>query len=254
MGTRAGSTIGAFLLSIPVSAILLMAIFGIPRLAPGVGGDGNWQDPRQLFANLTGRSSNGSDVFDQYHSGAGQPATEDPFGRGAPDRQMGGGAVASAPRWGESQAVDRGAPPIRREMEAGASEWPFSRTDARPSATGEGGRPNASPMAESLLASRGGAGADPSRGGAQITWGDARRQLAEWGISDFHLEPGLDGDSYLFVCTFSPGDDPRVTHRFEAETSDPLTAVASVLNQIDGWLQQRHAARSQQIIEPFSSR
>lgn len=246
---RAGSTFGTFLLSIPVSAILLMAIFGIPRLAPGVGGDGNWQDPRQLFAKLTGSSSNGADVFDQYHSGAGQPATEDPFGRSMPDRQAGGGSAANAPRWGdppaaEPRGVQSGNAPIRREPGGAASEWPFARTDTRLADAGPGGRPNATPMAESPLASR----------GSQVSWADARRQLAEWGISDFHLEPGLNGDSYLFVCTFSPGDDPRVTHRFEAEASDPLTAVGEVLGQIDGWLQQRHAARSQQIIQPYSGR
>jgi hypothetical protein len=56
------------------------------------------------------------------------------------------------------------------------------------------------------------------------------------------LERGSAEGTFLFVCVFSPGDTPHVTHRFEAEAEDPLIAVNRVVQQIDQWLRNRFAA------------
>ena len=68
---------------------------------------------------------------------------------------------------------------------------------------------------------------------------ESLKKLNSLGVKHYHLERGVDQDSWLFVCLFSPGDDTRVTHRFEAESDDPDGAVAETLKQIDGWLLKR---------------
>ena len=77
-----------------------------------------------------------------------------------------------------------------------------------------------------------------------LSWQAASRKLTELGIEKYHLERGQNEGAFLFVCLFTPGDAPNVTHRFEAEAADPLQAVNQVLGEIDRWLQQRYAANS----------
>lgn len=247
MSSKAGSSIGAFLLSLPVSAMLLMMVFGVPRFAPGTNGESGWDQARQFISRLRGESNRAPDeMFGEYPPPPTRVPMDDPF---APVSQGSSGA-AEAPRWGASPAS--GTPPSREDVPTGASTsppaWPFvGLVSSGPSATPA---ENAAPRM-----SQGGewAGEVPSRRdslGAALTWTEARRRLTELGIDQFHLEPGLQRDHFLFVCLFSPGDDPRVTHRFEAEAADPLLAVQDVLSQIDGWLSQRFADRAQQIIPP----
>jgi hypothetical protein len=245
MGAKSGGTIGTFLLSVPVAAILLMAVFGVPRLAPGTNGDGGgWQDPRQFFANLSGTQAQQNELFADYQ-GAPPAAGQDPFaGPGSPQPR----GPSEAPRWGANAAAPdtasapapEGAPSARQGE---ISNWPLRNAHVRAAAN---------VPAEEARHSRPflGAGETPGQAGgvaetsATLTWKEARRRLAELGIKQFHLEPGFEGDAFLFVCLFSPGDDPSVTHRFEAEASEPLAAVERVLTQIDGWLEQRYASRS----------
>jgi len=68
---------------------------------------------------------------------------------------------------------------------------------------------------------------------------ESLKKLNSLGVKHYHLERGADQDTWLFVCLFSPGDDTRVTHRFEAESEDPEGAVSETLKQIDGWLLKR---------------
>jgi hypothetical protein len=82
--------------------------------------------------------------------------------------------------------------------------------------------------------------ADPAQ--PPLTWREAARELEELGIQNFHLERGTEAQSFLFVCSFAPGDSPQVTLRFEAEAQDPLAAVSNVLDQVNVWLRRRFAA------------
>lgn len=66
-----------------------------------------------------------------------------------------------------------------------------------------------------------------------LTWADAVRRLKELGIRDFRLLPSETSDDFHFCCFYTPTDDPRITHRFEAEASDPLRAVEKVLAQVE---------------------
>src|SRR6202034_258681 len=71
---------------------------------------------------------------------------------------------------------------------------------------------------------------DPS-----VSWKDAVARLNALGIHDFKLLPGDREGEFLFTCRMVSRSNPRVTHLFEAESNEPLSAVEKVLRQIDGW-------------------
>lgn len=250
MSSKAGSSIGAFLLSLPVSAMLLMMVFGVPRFAPGTNGENGWDQARQFFSRLRGDSNRSpEEMFGEYPPPPTRVATEDPF---APTSR--GGGAAEAPRWGDPPPS--GTPASRGSIptgETGSSPaWPFvglvsGGVSAPPAA-------NSPPRRSGPSENEPDARSPRESFGTALTWTEARRRLTELGIEQFHLEPGLQRDHYLFVCLFSPGDEPRVTHRFEAEAAEPLAAVQEVLTQIDGWLSQRYADRARQIISPAGGR
>ena len=72
-----------------------------------------------------------------------------------------------------------------------------------------------------------------------LTWRTAVRRLNALGIRQFRLEPGSREHEFYFCCFLTPRNNPRVTHRFEAEAGDPLQAVEQVLQQITLWQQER---------------
>ena len=72
-----------------------------------------------------------------------------------------------------------------------------------------------------------------------LNWGAAVRRLNELGISDFQLAPGQRANQFLFACTYTPPEAPRIVHRFEAEAAEPLAAVGEVLRQVEEWRSRR---------------
>lgn len=227
MGSRPGSSIGAFLMSLPVSAMLLMAVFGVPRFAPGTSGESNWQNAKQFFTSLT--------------ESGGQTTARDPFGNptGPGGDSAAPFAAAEAPHWGganDAVADNNERAPLPRRFGNGSGDRDHATRseDSHPLVRPAGSRSQA------------------ASGPATITWKEARRKLADLGVSQFHLEPGLSGDEFLFVCLLTPGGDTSVTQRFEAEAADPLVAVEQVLTQIDQWLSQQYARESQALSFPQS--
>ena len=94
MSSRPGGSIGAFLMSLPVSAMLLMAVFGVPKFAPGTGGESGWQNAKQFFTSLTQSTPNSA-------------TAEDPFRRGSVSRNGEfESESAEAPQWGVPDRVE----------------------------------------------------------------------------------------------------------------------------------------------------
>jgi len=73
----------------------------------------------------------------------------------------------------------------------------------------------------------------------ELTWQDAVRNLNELGIRNFRLEPARQPGQFVFVCSLTPTNSPRVSYQFEAEADEPLKAVEKVLSQIDEWQQRK---------------
>jgi hypothetical protein len=72
------------------------------------------------------------------------------------------------------------------------------------------------------------------------SWKRAVARLNALGIRDYQLQPGERDGEFNFSCRFAARGNPRVIHRFEAESADPLDAVNQVLRQLDDW-RARHA-------------
>lgn len=72
-----------------------------------------------------------------------------------------------------------------------------------------------------------------------LTWQQAVDRLTQLGIRTFRLTPDSGQTGYRFVCFVTSVDDPRISRRFEAESSDPLIAVGDVLAQVENWNQHR---------------
>ena len=72
-----------------------------------------------------------------------------------------------------------------------------------------------------------------------LTWQSAVERLNQLDIRNFRLEPGHKAGLFVFICSYTPADTPRVTYRFEAGADEPLKAVEKVLEQIVEWQQRR---------------
>ncbi|QDT54570.1 hypothetical protein Pan44_26030 [Caulifigura coniformis] len=60
-------------------------------------------------------------------------------------------------------------------------------------------------------------------------------KLRAMGVDRFHLEPGLEAGQYLFVCQVEAAGEAGTIHRFEAEAADPAAAVTEVTRQLSDW-------------------
>ncbi len=67
----------------------------------------------------------------------------------------------------------------------------------------------------------------------QLTWRQAVDRLNTLGASTYRLTPGMHPQEFRFVCFVTSVDDMRITRRFEAESADPLVAVEKVLAQVE---------------------
>lgn len=72
-----------------------------------------------------------------------------------------------------------------------------------------------------------------------LTWQRAVERLNGLDIRNFRLEPGHQLGQFVFICSYTPPDNPRVSYRFEAVADEPLKAVEKVLEQIVQWQQSR---------------
>ncbi|MFG0332139.1 MAG: hypothetical protein ACF8TS_02150 [Maioricimonas sp. JB049] len=266
MSSKAGSTVATALVSAPLGALAMMAVFGIPQFTAVVASPEAEEVPFEEMVPEGGESSRRSlpadDLFRDYNVEDGRyrdprdangnsrfpppggtgAAAVDPFADGRSQGrygqgQYGVGEAAAGPRPGEAGFA---AANNRAALDADPAQmgWPDSAVREAPArASAVGAPPQRQPGADNRP--------EPSRPATanSLTWKQAVRQLNELGIDTYHLERGSQPETFLFVCLFSPGDDPRVTQWFEAEASEPLDAVADVLRQIEQWLQRRFGER-----------
>lgn len=68
-----------------------------------------------------------------------------------------------------------------------------------------------------------------------LTWQGAVEQLNALGIRTYRLTPGDASGVFQFMCLVTSADDPRISRRFEAAASHPLGAVERVLAQVQNW-------------------
>lgn len=241
MSSRAGSTFVTFLVSIPLAAMGLMAVFGVPPLASVIAASRGLSDANRGFSedDRGGRHS-GDNQFEDWDSGTapewkadGTDPTDIAQDTGeTPDRDdLGFSKLPRAEDRNDPRDSRQGRPRSTREA-FGASE-PAEESSAKASSLlspREGAKQRASEFA---LNSSGDLDSRP------VSMKDSLKKLNSLGVKHYHLERGVDQDTWLFVCLFVPGDDTRVTRRFEAESDDPDRAAEETVKQIDDWLLKR---------------
>ena len=240
------------LMLVPLIVVPLLAIFGIPQFMPVIASPSSEEDDSGFAPNAVlgvGRSTR--HTADEMLASASS--------RLNPDQKMAESFAANA---GQSQAnpfrefeqpsLDN---PLKQQPEAtwvppliSMAGWELDSkqsSEARP-ANRDRGRPHDSAFLslddfsrERKLARKRNK-RDPAfiKPETPLTWQSAVRWLNELGIHHYQLEPGQHENEFYFSCSFSPGNNSRITQRFEAEAAEPLRAVEKVLVQIENW--QKH--------------
>ena len=243
MSSRAGSTFLTFLVSIPLAAMGLMVVFGVPPLA-------------SVIAATRGLTDSKGGLDNDSRSGRDSPQSQfEDWDSGTAPAWKAGDADLSDVEGGTRDATDTdrdelGFSKVPREDED--SDATPSQTKGRRSSPQKGRdnkwEDNSPSDTRPLLSSRGGAkteksafalNTDSDRHTPPASMKESLKKLNSLGVKHYHLERGSDQDTWLFVCLFVPGDDTRLTHRFESESDDPDRAAAETVQQIDSWLLQR---------------
>lgn len=260
-------TFATLLLLIPVGAIPALAIFGIPQFAPVVASplrEGHEGD-RERRVGESARAP-ADDLFhddsdfpsrgDDAPSAPGRLGDSVPISNRNAKRGSSPDQVAELPGRLPSWAEDLGNEDRRPSPggRSGGKDSESSRFAPRRAWDGErsGGdnrlegnetgdspppqgyqRQREQPPERGIPAPRDDANRDA------LTWQGAVHRLNELEIRSFRLEPGRQANQFVFICSYTPSDSPRVSYRFEAESEEPLKAVEKVLAQIDEWQQRR---------------
>ncbi len=246
MRSRSGNPLATLLLSVPLLAMPLMAVFGVPQFMPVIASSMSEHKserdapPRKENVGESLAMNPAPDARSHSYADLRQDeCLDDLFRAASPSRFADQPARHHQVKpWSISEvSVSEGRPrvvdlfatkPGTIEL-TGSSDRPQARSPVRHVSRDVDVRSNSS---QSLKLG-------DERSLAGRTWRQAVRQLNELGIHRFRLEPGHDDADFHFTCEFSPDNDPRITRRFEAEAAEPLQAVERVLQQIDEWNGQR---------------
>ncbi len=293
MGAKIASFLATLLLSIPLAAIGIMAVFGVPQLVPASNSAERNQVLRGFQDALNwGRGNPGADQASPAYEEDAAPFVQNAApmhqnsmqnsavpGNSMPGNLMSGNSMSpgntmassQVPSWAtgagnqgdpRSMAVRRDASTFSSDSNAARgnagmappSHWSNPQTMSANDASRVALNPQANTNSANNLAAANAnmsvnLGANvpvasvstPFNSSEMLTWRQASQRLSDLGVTNFHLERGDKEGTFLFVCLYSPGDAPQVTHRFESQADDPLLAVNQVLQQVDAWMQERFA-------------
>lgn len=265
---RSGLT--TLLLLIPILAVPMLAIFGIPNFAPAVAsplGDEAWREApvdRGGAAPTFGDAAGAQELVAQNGLDFSNNPRQSNLERNIPwpGRTRSEAAERTHPNpessAGNFDGFDRtaavispSAPPRRLPLgqEPGQPPaWPAATQDGAVQPIGYSvpgdfagppkyERPAQTDVEQVGFESSGRRGPRPPRvlpnATPALTWQDAVKRLDELEIDNFRLERGSDQNQFFFMCSYTPPENPQVSYRFEAEASEPLKAVEKVLAQVE---------------------
>lgn len=215
MSDKPVSSFTTLLLAIPLSAIPLMAVFGVPE-----------------FASLSASTD---------------PSVPDIMRRPSQSLADENDSPGASTEGFRNRAADllasTGSPPPSQYDSTPETRWDLASAETTSVAATDPAAPSSvapRPMQTAAVQQQLPIAA-PSATASGLTWRAATHRLDELGITNYRIERGKAADDFLFVCLFSPGADSRIIQRFEAEASDPLLAVEDVLGQVESWLQARYS-------------
>jgi hypothetical protein len=231
-----GSSLTTFLMFLPLIAIPLLAIFGVPEFTPvnastptetnaaAIAIDGPVRKLEPAGAPKRSAFNRNGDVFSPVK----------PDSNAAPGFPSGGLKPEADPFL--NAGGDNDTP--RKPGKQGLNGWELDRDR-------HDGKRSRNRIETSILDERNNSSAGATRGAGMqsvpsmpetnepaVAWQKAVRTLNRMGIEDFLLQPGSRAEEFHFSCICPSPDNPRITRRFEAEDADPLRAVQKVLKQI----------------------
>lgn len=216
MRSTGQSSVATMLLLVPILAIPMLAIFGIPQFAPAVSRLPSDSDP---FVMGNGRGG------DAPAFSATQPWSEEFSPAASRDVASSGTVWADdVPRQSNWTQAESTSAPVATASGQAASARGVQTADRNPPEM-------AAPPVVVPTVFHGSV--------TPLTWKSAVSRLNQLEIRNFRLEPGQQAGQFLFVCSYTPQHNPRLSYRFEAEADEPLKAVEKVLSQIDQWMASR---------------
>jgi len=232
MSSRSGSPIATLLMFVPLVAVPLLAVFGVPKFpslnaSPTEDVDDHFDEP-DWGPGFDQHDS--ADVFASADSDSSFPAG------GPPPFETGG---QSAPARGFSNDPFASESDPEWDLPPDALNGWSLESQAAPGASAGGAPQDATSSADSFPSNPDGSDAGATSAGDPFTWQSAVQRLRDFGIEDYHLQPGHQPELFHFSCLLEPSDNPSVIHRFEAESSQPLEAVRDVVTQIESWVELR---------------
>jgi hypothetical protein len=247
-----GGSFVAILLSVPLTAVALVGVVGVPKL-------------QEM---LSPASSHGDDEFDD---GDFAPRSRSKRGSSRLDREKDQDAVA----WGEESdpadefseslgtrkssksrpSLSRGGKPkpaedsfasdLKEESDDLFSK-PRGRFGSTPKETETAEMYSTEPFKQQspVVRAEHVSPASTPRATGRSDFASSLEKLRSMGIDRFHLEPGLAAGQYLFVCQVEGTGESATVHRFEAEAADPAAAVDDVMKQLAGWQAESSVTRT----------
>lgn len=253
MSSRAGSTFVTFFMSIPVVAAGMVAFFGVPPLSTVIAATRGLNSKLQSMNSEEGEASqSSSSQFEEWDDssapGWNNEGTEESHSHDKPKHKSGEfddlgfsklPKEESEDRSSDGESIEHKPNPRKRRSDSTKRDefaWRDEHLDSSKLKLlpDTGTAESFDGKSDSNFRKVGDKKSD-----APISMKEALKKLNSLGVKNYHLERGADQDTWLFVCLFSPGDDSRVVHRFEAESTEPEGAVAETLKQIDSWLLKR---------------
>lgn len=248
MRSRSGNSLPTLMLTLPLVAIPLMAVFGVPQFVPVIASSVSEDEQEherhmvrrpsgvgESIAPTTTVAANSSQRFESSNEGRLNDLFR-PSGHSRPDSRP---VRAEKTESAESIGLRSSLTASRKDLsdlfgpDAGTPDF----VDLRSADLAESR--NRSPVVPVSFQTQRASMTSPVSSSDGLTWRRAVQRLNELGIHQFRLEPGRDSGDFYFACEFSPDQDSRITRRFEAEASEPLQAVQLVLQQIDDWTRRR---------------
>ena len=266
-----GSSILTFLLSVPLTVVAFVAIFGVPQVAqPGATSSDDivirdpfqegWASKNQ-FANNNGGAQLGPS---SNWPPAQNTQPQNPSPSGFSQQSSGGANSNNAPTWAQQTAPQSYGNKTPQQANGGVIQTPNNPFAPKQVPQQQQGRSNdAPPFGESVAQpnqffetqqvgfeeqrdfdSNHFRSAPQETGKQLLTWQEASNRLTDLRVSKYHLESGSTPGQFLFVCLFNHPTAPQVIHRFEAEGNDPLVAVNQVITKLDQWIAEESASQA----------
>jgi hypothetical protein len=232
--SNGGGAFAAILLSVPLSAVALMSVFGIPQLTKIVGLNHSDDEGADIERgrDRRGRSRKTADTnADLWDSEADADSADDELDEStatAEDRASGRlmrarlGINRRRNSASDFEPDEEKPDPLADAMDEPAEDPPAVTSNPF------------SPRKKTVELAEYTDEAAPAAGKSK-NFADAVKRLGTLGVSRYHLEPGLTAGSFLFVCLVDSETANGEVHRFEAEARDPQMAVDDVIRQVSSW-------------------